>query len=124
MIAKLVQKLKKTYSTLAFNPIQLNTLIENASFALESNFPNPKKPPEKPTQRLKASILSTAAENETITPWPDEIPSLKNSKPSTGPISSEIKGLSDKEYDGPGFKEIDVGDYQSGADLAKVINSN
>ncbi|TFG19122.1 MAG: hypothetical protein EU530_07245 [Promethearchaeota archaeon] len=114
MIAKLVQKLRKTYSTLAFNPIQLNTLIENAAFALESNFPNPKHPPEKPAQRLKASILSTAAENEIITQWPDEIPALKYSVPSSGMAPSEIKGLSDKLYEGPEFKEIDVGDYQGG----------
>ena len=117
MIAKLVLKLKKTYSTLAFNPIQLNTLIENASYALESNFPNPYKAPEKPSKRLKASILHTASENETITPWPDEIPALKHSMPSSGPVPSEIKGLSDKPYEGPEFKEIDVGNYQSGAEI-------
>jgi hypothetical protein len=118
MILKLVQKLKKTYSTLAFNPIQLNTLLENASFALESNFPNPKKPPEKPTQRLKASILYTASENEHITPWPETIPALNNSFASTEYAKTEIKGISDKPYEGPEFKRVDIANYELGGNFA------
>ncbi|MBN2156967.1 MAG: hypothetical protein JW776_13065 [Candidatus Lokiarchaeota archaeon] len=116
MILKIVQNLKKTYSTLAFNPIQLNTLLENASFALESNFPNPRIPPERPAQRLKASILFTASENERITEWPKNIPSLENYKLGIDIKSVEniASRISEKPYDGPQFKEVDTNDYQLG----------
>jgi hypothetical protein len=115
MIGKIIMNQEKTYSTLPFNPIQLNSLLESASFALESNFPNPQEPPQKPTRRLKAAILYSAAENETITPWPDVIPSLEKAEisPSMMP-KSEITGISDKIYEGPDFASIDVGDYQMG----------
>jgi len=116
VILKIVQNLEKTYSTLAFNPIQLNTLLENASFALESNFPNPRTPPEKPSKRKKASILLTAAENEKITSWPKSIPSLEtlNLNIDKYGLPSKVPPISNKPYEGPEYANVDVKNYKLG----------